>query len=74
MKGRFVTSEETNTVYFAVSDLPPVVSEVKVSDTHIIDAQSEVILPVSFSQCAPQPVIDLLKATTDWTLRAWTLL
>ena len=63
VKGCFVTFEETNTVYFAVRDTPPFVSEVEVSETHVIDAQSEVILPVSFSRFAPQPVIGLLEAS-----------
>ena len=64
VKGCFVTFDEINTVYFAVGDVPPFVSEVKVSETHVIDAQSEVIIPVSLATFSSQPVIGLLDATS----------
>ena len=63
IRQQLVTFSENNAVCFANDDLPPLVSEVRVSNTQVIDAHSEAIIPAYLTSFPATPVIGLLEAT-----------
>ena len=47
---------------FASRDCPPFVSNIRTTETFVIDNNSETIIPASFAQFSPQPVVGFIDA------------
>ena len=60
VRGQKVTFSGGNIVAFAIGDSPPVCSEVRVANTVVIDANSEVIIPAFLASFPVAPVIGLV--------------
>ena len=58
----FVTFNEASRIPFIKEDSPPFISEVKVSQTHVIDANCEALIPGYLETASSTPVIGLIEA------------
>eukprot|EP00794_Sanderia_malayensis_P010600 gene10600-biopygen7736 len=63
VRNQSVTFSNNNIVDFASKDVPPLVTDVAVANTTVIDAHSEVILPACLTSCPAIPVTGLIEAT-----------
>ena len=62
VRGQVVTFVGGNTVTFASENDAPIVSNVKVAKTMVIDAQSESIIPATLTTSLQLPVVGLIEA------------
>ena len=62
VRGHKVTFSEQNTVFFAVGDSPPIVSDVRAAKTFVIEGHSEVVIPAFLTSFPSEPVIGLIEA------------
>ena len=62
VRGQVVTFVGGNTVTFASENDAPIVSNVKVAKTMVIDAQSELIIPATLTTSLQPPVVGLIEA------------
>lgn len=62
VRGQSVTFSNDNKVSFASNNRPPVVSDVQISDTQIIDANTESILPAHLASFPCEPVVGLIDS------------
>ena len=62
VRGHKVTFSEQNTVFFAVGDSPPIVSDVRAAKTFVIEGHSEVVIPAFLTSFPSEPVIGLVEA------------
>ena len=62
VRGQVVTFVGGNTVTFASENDAPIVSNVKIAKTMVIDAQSESIIPATLATSLQLPVVGLIEA------------
>ena len=60
--GEVVTFSGTNLIPFATGDQPPLVSEVRVAHTQVIEGHTEAVIPAYLSSFSSAPVIGLIEA------------
>ena len=59
----------TNNIYFVSNNTPPFVSDVRTTQTIVIDGNSETVIPASFTRLSPQPVIGFFEALPSLSSR-----